>query len=72
MDFRFPHGFSIGFPGFFADFPQLHPSNSVDPPNPVAARMKAPKQQPVITTSAVPGFMASDGWMKLWRWRQQM
>ena len=33
------------------------PGNSKDPPNPVAARTKAPKQHPVITTMAVPGFM---------------
>ena len=37
--------------------PWLPPRNSNDPPKPVAARTKAPKQQPVTTTMAVPGFI---------------
>lgn len=41
--------------------PFLLPGNNKDPPNPVAARTKAPKQHPVITTMAVPGFIFG-GW----------
>ena len=31
----------------------------MDPPKPVAARQKEPKNDPVTTTAAVPGFMAA-------------